>query len=1049
MSKVVTVIIPCYNEEATIEELLIRVEQADFGAWKKEVLVVDDGSTDSSRRILDGYRNKPGYTVIFHEKNGGKGEAERTAIKHAKGDYLVLQDADLEYNPAEIKKMLDVVDDTGAQVVFGSRNFHTAWHRVREHFGVSVGVWVSTWFVNILYGTRLTDAWTCYKLFSREVAQRAHFIGRGFEADYLFIGEVAVNGYEIVEVPISHTPRSVEEGKKIRYKDGIRSMALLLKHRLSHVQVLPFLLLTTLGLFVFAPVLFFGKAFSGEEQIGLYYALSHYEALQLERGESLLWNSGYYGGAPSGMNQFVSLWYPINTLLLSTVGFFLAHHLSILIGVLAGLFLAYYFGRVQGWGVAPSLVLALGYLSATTFGWLQIGTNSAYSFAALPALLIAVHSASRTGRYWLALVGGALSLSIGFIAGFAQIMFYNLVLVGCYALFLDYLALPVRRSWFSTLRTSIALGVMVIVGVFIALIQLLPPAALIDLTIRSSTFAAQNANYPSVAELVVFFLPPYFTLPFVSVGGTAGLYVGALGIALAGIALWYYRSREVFFFAGTYLLTAAFAFHLPLFSWLNEHIPPFSHMSGNLRWLTVGALPLAFLAAAGLEGLLREPERIGKRGRFFVLLIIGSITTVLVAGSLALQVLARVLLSSRENLWSLVQWYTGGRELAYSSDHYIGVLTEAIDRTAILFSLGNPKFLFGVLCWVAATLFFVLFFYTKIARRFLPHVAIAVLFVTVAGVFALQWDRLVPQSLYEQEPRLVSILKEREVDKHSYRIMGYLVGDGFFLQGLASTSPSYKQSAEFQREVLTNNTNLHYGIERMDGMELFRTLRANRLLNTVIAYDTAAYAFDDESPLIADLPLDRLYNREVQMSVSPNEKLTDLEGRMPLLSMMNVKYLYSPYRLPAPSLRHIATVPLDIIPGTAASLYVYENPVVVPRIYVARHAVFVGTERAALQRVIRTRDFSEETVIECSDCASDTGDATALVTRYQDGDVEVKTRSDSPGWLVLSESLVPGWVARIDGREAPLYPANYLFQAVYVPAGEHRVSFTYEYGALF
>lgn len=236
MSKTVTVIIPCYNEEATLAELLSRVERADFGAWQKEILVVDDGSRDRSRDILEAYRSKPGYTIIFHDANGGKGEAERTAIAHAKGDFLVLQDADLEYDPREIKKLLDVVDETGAQVVFGSRNFHTAWHRAKSYFGISVGVWASTKFVNLLYGTRLTDAWTCYKLFSQEVAKKARFIGRGFEADYIFIGEVAVHGYDIVEVPISHAPRSVEEGKKIRYKDGIRSMTLLLLHRLIHMR---------------------------------------------------------------------------------------------------------------------------------------------------------------------------------------------------------------------------------------------------------------------------------------------------------------------------------------------------------------------------------------------------------------------------------------------------------------------------------------------------------------------------------------------------------------------------------------------------------------------------------------------------------------------------------------------------------------------------------------------------------------------------------------------------------------------------------------------
>lgn len=236
MSKTVTVIIPCYNEEATLEELLRRVEEADFGNWKKEILVVDDGSRDRSREILAAYKTKPGYTVIFHGQNGGKGEAERTAIAHATGDYLVLQDADLEYDPREIRNLLAVVEQTGAPIVFGSRNLKTHWHRIQSFFAISIGVWVSTQWVNLLYGLQLTDAWTCYKLFSREVADSARFIGDGFEADYLFIGDAAAKGFDIVEVAISHAPRSVAEGKKIRYVDGLRSMFHLLLHRLVHLR---------------------------------------------------------------------------------------------------------------------------------------------------------------------------------------------------------------------------------------------------------------------------------------------------------------------------------------------------------------------------------------------------------------------------------------------------------------------------------------------------------------------------------------------------------------------------------------------------------------------------------------------------------------------------------------------------------------------------------------------------------------------------------------------------------------------------------------------
>jgi SAM-dependent methyltransferase len=239
-TRTLSILIPCYNEEKTLPELLARVEAANLGSWMKEIIVVDDGSTDKSREILEGFRRKLGYKIIFQPKNLGKGEAERTGIKEFSGDYLVLQDADLEYDPREISKMLQVVDASGAEVVFGSRNIGSPWKRAfRGFFLISLGVWVSTKLVNVLYSTKLTDAWTCYKLFSKKVAKEAKFMGNGFEADYIFIGEVASLGYSIHEVPITHAPRTTEEGKKIRYGDGFRSMWLLLLHRLAHLRRVP------------------------------------------------------------------------------------------------------------------------------------------------------------------------------------------------------------------------------------------------------------------------------------------------------------------------------------------------------------------------------------------------------------------------------------------------------------------------------------------------------------------------------------------------------------------------------------------------------------------------------------------------------------------------------------------------------------------------------------------------------------------------------------------------------------------------------------------
>jgi dolichol-phosphate mannosyltransferase len=241
MARTLSIIIPCYNEQETITALLERVHTVDIGAWQKEIIIVDDGSKDGTRDILESYRNRTGYSVIFREHNGGKGAAERDGIERATGDYILIQDADLEYDPADYMKLLAVVEETNAPIVFGSRNITNGWIREGALL-VSLGVKVSTELVNFLCGTKLTDAWTCYKLFSKEVAKKAKFIGNGFEADYLFIGEAALAGFPIVEVPITYTPRTYEEGKKIRYKDGLRSMVLFMLRFLPRSRAVRYVL---------------------------------------------------------------------------------------------------------------------------------------------------------------------------------------------------------------------------------------------------------------------------------------------------------------------------------------------------------------------------------------------------------------------------------------------------------------------------------------------------------------------------------------------------------------------------------------------------------------------------------------------------------------------------------------------------------------------------------------------------------------------------------------------------------------------------------------
>lgn len=228
--KKLSIIIPCYNELKTIETILHRVEKASFPKWEREIIVIDDCSIDGTRDVLKKYENR--IKIIYQLQNGGKGTAVRRGLKEATGDYVIIQDADLEYNPDEIKNLLSALDGGHGDVIFGSRNLH---HKKRSGFCVPrLGVWFITNLLNALYGTHLTDAWTCYKLFPREA--KGNFQDGGFDSELLFTAALARHGLKIFEVPISHSPRDFSEGKKIRHRDGFHAIFLLIGDRLLHFR---------------------------------------------------------------------------------------------------------------------------------------------------------------------------------------------------------------------------------------------------------------------------------------------------------------------------------------------------------------------------------------------------------------------------------------------------------------------------------------------------------------------------------------------------------------------------------------------------------------------------------------------------------------------------------------------------------------------------------------------------------------------------------------------------------------------------------------------
>jgi glycosyltransferase involved in cell wall biosynthesis len=221
-----SVIIPVYNEEKTIEEIIRRVQSTKL---VDEIVLVDDGSHDGTRAILAGYEGKAGMRVALHERNSGKGAAIQTGLKLVTGDLVLIQDADLEYDPRDYAVLLEPINEGLADVVYGSRFLGGARRPIL--FWNMVANKILTFTTNILYNNILTDMETGYKLFKREVVTDIHIHARGFEFEPEFTAKILKKHVRIYEVPIRFTPRFYEEGKKIRMRDAFIAMWTLLKYR--------------------------------------------------------------------------------------------------------------------------------------------------------------------------------------------------------------------------------------------------------------------------------------------------------------------------------------------------------------------------------------------------------------------------------------------------------------------------------------------------------------------------------------------------------------------------------------------------------------------------------------------------------------------------------------------------------------------------------------------------------------------------------------------------------------------------------------------------
>jgi glycosyltransferase involved in cell wall biosynthesis len=221
---VLSIIIPVFNERDTIREIISKVKTSPL---EKEIIVVDDFSTDGTRDFIGNLQDSA-LKILFHPKNKGKGAAVRTGIAAATGDIIIIQDADLEYDPEDYPLLIEPIVHNRADAVYGSRfrGKHHAfllWHYIGNRFLTSV--------TNLLYGAKLTDMETCYKVVKADILKSLSLRSDRFEIEPEITAKLLKKGYRVSEVPIRYSGRNFKEGKKITWKDGFKAVAALIRYR--------------------------------------------------------------------------------------------------------------------------------------------------------------------------------------------------------------------------------------------------------------------------------------------------------------------------------------------------------------------------------------------------------------------------------------------------------------------------------------------------------------------------------------------------------------------------------------------------------------------------------------------------------------------------------------------------------------------------------------------------------------------------------------------------------------------------------------------------
>lgn len=773
---------------------------------------------------------------------------------------------------------------------------------------------------------------------------------------------------------------------------------------------------------LYAP-LFVSKIFFDGDSVTYDYPTFAFYKDAMGKGESLTWNPYYLGGYPLALSAMGNYFDPLNQVLLSFFhNVFTAVHIRFLISVLLGILFSFLFCRSRGLSNPASLIAGMSYLSAQTLTGMTSGLPNAGAFFVMPALLYLVSALASGKKINILFPLGVLIVGYGWLAGFIQTVFYAYVIAFAYALYQDISLWRERKGW-KKLRTTILFSLIALAGLFLVFPRILDTVLFRGQTPRMSGFGSTDAGGLRWFDLLYFLLPSHIIIPFLSDEFPVGLYLGAFSSLLAAIGyLSFMKDRKVSFFSFGYLAIAVLIFEPLFFTDVLQRLPVFSIFHTIKRFLLPASFLLSFLAAYAFDRIRENQEIVRAKGFL-------KIISVFFIFSFLLVFFLNVFFATAEWTNPLWQEHTLTRlftllgkdvsRLTDSMEHYKAVFNLALRSVAQTLSFANWKFTFPYLLFPLSL--FILWRHSahKLSRRAFTLLALTLVFGNTFLVHAAQFGLYMSRSLLTDTPSYASVIAAQEKSPFDYYILSFLTGDAAYREVTFRVKGTPDETLGMLSELGVSNTNFFYTIPKIDGYEPFATTRQSHIWRDIIGNESLAI-----SP-------------EENVNEAIERKKLEFLSFLPLLSSYNVRYILSGYELKD---SHLTPIPLE--KKSKAPLFLYKNTAAVSRIYIPKRVSIVSEWS---DDYFKTIDTTDTVIIECTECTSGISQKGNIsLISYGNGSVVFDANSQEGIWVVIAQSDMPGWIGRIDGDSAYIHTANYLMQAIYIPAGHHQVALAYE-----